>query len=534
MNPTLKKRLQAYSLTAGSIVAGLGSQAQILYTDVEPDTTIDLFNALYELDLNNDNINDFELQAISQAYSYYSYVSSAQAVNVTPLMSNSVAGYSYGSYPYALLTGDNIGPNLSFSSYSYNLLNGFFFYSGPYGSYYFPLGNWPTNQDRYLGLKLILNGNTHYGWARISVLGPSSMILRDYAVELTPDAPIMAGDTFSIPFDTIDVGMNVTAADAGEAGNGGDIEVFFNRAADESDIQEYRVIAVKASQVASFNLANATQMTGSQYLGITPNGNDITTRLSQNALDSDGDPITSGQPYRTFVYSVGVASFNGLEALSEPSNEVTLITPILLDAVQNVQLFDVDDQYDERDLEVSFNALPNEAGVAEYRVIIATTEQAFTFSLEDAAALANNRYTGVNPSGNNITTGIGQNKRDASGNAIMAAIPYRAFVYAVPDGTNANVGSLSPVSNEMILNPPLGKTDEMKASAIKVYVANDALMLSGVATNADLAIYDVQGRMVQQTVYQPGDQVTLSALGRGTYLVRIQSEAGFHHAKIVF
>jgi hypothetical protein len=534
MKPSLKTRLQAYSLTAGSIVAGLGSQAQILYTDVDPDTTIDLTNALYALDLNDDNVIDFELEALSGLYSYSSYVTSFEALNVNPQGSNAVGASYFGSYPYALLFGDEIGASMNFNNYSYNILFGTVNISGYYGSYSFPLGQWPTNIDRYVGLTIELNGNTHYGWARISVEGTSSMILRDYAIELTPDEPITAGSTFSIPFDTLDAASNVVAQDLGEAGNGSDIEVSFLKAVDESTIQEYRVIAVKASQVGSFNLATATQMTGSQYLGITPTGTDIITRLSQNALDSDGDPITSNQPYRLFIYSVGTQQFNGQEVLSEPSNEVTLITPVLLDPVQNVQLFDVDDQFNEQDLEVSFNALANESGVAEYRVIIATTEQAFTFSLADAEELGNNRYTTINPSGNNITTGIGLNKRDAAGNAIMAAIPYRAFVYAVPDGTNANVGSLSAVSNEMILNPPLGNASLQGLEELKVYVQNNALHLSGVSSNAQIALFDVQGRMILQAPYTQGSTIAMEGFSHGTYMLRVQSERGFEHAKFVY
>jgi len=61
-------------------------------------------------------------------------------------------------------------------------------------------GDWPNSTDRYLGLKIILNGQTHYGWARLSVIvdeGKASFKIKDCAYESTPGGPINAGDTGS-------------------------------------------------------------------------------------------------------------------------------------------------------------------------------------------------------------------------------------------------------------------------------------------------------------------------------------------------
>jgi len=62
-------------------------------------------------------------------------------------------------------------------------------------------GFWlPGTKNRYLGLTFHLNGEIHYGWARMSVRGPHHRpeivaVLTGYAYETIPNKPIIAGKT---------------------------------------------------------------------------------------------------------------------------------------------------------------------------------------------------------------------------------------------------------------------------------------------------------------------------------------------------
>jgi len=61
-------------------------------------------------------------------------------------------------------------------------------------------GNWRDASNRYLGLKFILGGETHYGWARLTVhatLDPAHITatLTGYAYETIANKPIVAGQT---------------------------------------------------------------------------------------------------------------------------------------------------------------------------------------------------------------------------------------------------------------------------------------------------------------------------------------------------
>jgi hypothetical protein len=62
-----------------------------------------------------------------------------------------------------------------------------------------PNGSWINVKNRYLGIKFKINGETHFGWARLSVQAnrfPSiTATLTGYAYETVPNKPIIAGKT---------------------------------------------------------------------------------------------------------------------------------------------------------------------------------------------------------------------------------------------------------------------------------------------------------------------------------------------------
>ena len=60
------------------------------------------------------------------------------------------------------------------------------------------IGPWLGAQDRYLGLEFYIDGQEHYGWARMSVDFPFAFDttgrILGYAYETIPGKPIIAGD----------------------------------------------------------------------------------------------------------------------------------------------------------------------------------------------------------------------------------------------------------------------------------------------------------------------------------------------------
>ena len=62
-------------------------------------------------------------------------------------------------------------------------------------------GQWLDTKNRYLGLQFVINGQVHYGWARLNVTFPPRpsrgifAILTGYAYETDPNKPIITGKT---------------------------------------------------------------------------------------------------------------------------------------------------------------------------------------------------------------------------------------------------------------------------------------------------------------------------------------------------
>ncbi|MFI5219411.1 MAG: T9SS type A sorting domain-containing protein [Bacteroidia bacterium] len=181
----------------------ISSNAQIVYTDVNPDLTS---TGAYNLDLNNDGINDFVIKHTSSlAIGLFcpGGTRTNNAVRVTPLGSNQVLDtiYSAVNYSRKLLLNTVIDSStLTWKNDSNQIIRtSTFSCFGGAGGYHWvnsTSGYWLGSTDGYLGLKLIFSGNTYFGWLRMSV--PSTAIsfaLKDYAYNSVPNQFILAGDT---------------------------------------------------------------------------------------------------------------------------------------------------------------------------------------------------------------------------------------------------------------------------------------------------------------------------------------------------
>lgn len=57
-------------------------------------------------------------------------------------------------------------------------------------------GPWVAKGDKYLAMQVIIAGNIHYGWVRLShTVNESRVLIKDFAYNTTPGASIKAGQT---------------------------------------------------------------------------------------------------------------------------------------------------------------------------------------------------------------------------------------------------------------------------------------------------------------------------------------------------
>ncbi|MCH8904419.1 MAG: T9SS type A sorting domain-containing protein [Bacteroidetes bacterium] len=186
----VENKLKAYSATALALMAiSPAANATIVYTDVNPDVTYSTSGSSHLLDLNNDNIDDFELRLNLWVYGSFS---TAQ-VKITPLVFNAVDGYISNYWNLAALgqTNDTIDATKGWMGGGQVILA----QHSSFGSNT-NIGPWFGAKDKYLGLQILVSGNTYYGWARLDVdSNAKKFTLKDYAYEDVPLKSILAGDT---------------------------------------------------------------------------------------------------------------------------------------------------------------------------------------------------------------------------------------------------------------------------------------------------------------------------------------------------
>jgi hypothetical protein len=205
---TKKSTLTKYTAVAGAVIASSSVNAQIVYTDVNPDVVLDKNATPYQLDFNADATADLVLQvgAITGAtgtFSSFSYTLNASYAAVGVNTGGGVLGSSVSSSfaPTALNNGDAIGAAGVFggtgSSGALLAAAGAFVF--PAISYTYPVaqGAFLAVNDKFLGAKFTAGANTHYGWVRLSCTdisaGLMTLTIKDYAYNGTADGGINAG-----------------------------------------------------------------------------------------------------------------------------------------------------------------------------------------------------------------------------------------------------------------------------------------------------------------------------------------------------
>lgn len=185
--PPLAKRLLTYAAMAGAAVATTSAPAlaEIVYTPAHKNVDMDFY-----LDLNHDGLGDFHI------HSYY--LSGFASLNVIPMVKgNKIAavhhecgfrGESTAAAPLPL--GAVIGPNSPFQANAQCMIHEIESSA--------PTGPWLGAQDHYLGLEFLIDGQRHFGWARMSVqyveCYPCIGRVLGYAYETIPNKAIIAGD----------------------------------------------------------------------------------------------------------------------------------------------------------------------------------------------------------------------------------------------------------------------------------------------------------------------------------------------------
>lgn len=198
----LEKHLLAYAAAATGAVllsAALPADAEIIYTPSNTPLAINRQNqgpVFTTLDLNNDGVPDFTFAMSSTAhFSSYGYTTRFKFyLKVVPDQTgNEVVQGSQAPTASAVPAGVTIGPKEKFGGRY--MVHQAYSLSGQIDQ---SSGTWRKVEFAYIGLKFLLNGQVHYGWARVKFPDPYGYnypSIYGYAYESTPNTPIVTGQT---------------------------------------------------------------------------------------------------------------------------------------------------------------------------------------------------------------------------------------------------------------------------------------------------------------------------------------------------
>lgn len=208
LSDSVQHKLNLYALAAS---AGLGvlalaqpAEGKIVYTPA----SVGIFppHGRYRLDLNHDGITDFTLvNRTTWSDIQFNYLGLTRARGSNGAIGCATSGgWRFDS---ALKAGARIGTGHRFLSRTQGWL---LVSSGFTGGTTSPFGPWYNVMNRYLGLRFAIKGQTHYGWARLSVTRAANRSIRahltGYAYETIPNKAIIAGKTTDVDLISVQTG----------------------------------------------------------------------------------------------------------------------------------------------------------------------------------------------------------------------------------------------------------------------------------------------------------------------------------------
>ncbi|MDX2362594.1 MAG: T9SS type A sorting domain-containing protein [Crocinitomicaceae bacterium] len=212
-----KKNLGKYTAIAGAFLASGAVNAQIQYTDVDPDQVVDMNNSPFNLDMDGDAVNDviFNVGVVSGSGTYggglVNYFYSGNVASASAPAGGVVGSVSSQASMYiasGLSSGSAINSSANFLSFGILAGDIDVVLTGIYSTTLNQTpGGFVGQTDKFLGVTFDISGSTHYGWIRLDATD-TQITIKDYAYVVNADVEILAGQTVGL--DDVDISQKVS------------------------------------------------------------------------------------------------------------------------------------------------------------------------------------------------------------------------------------------------------------------------------------------------------------------------------------
>ena len=240
-------------MLASIILINKSTAASILYTDIDPDKSLE--NDFLEIDLNGDGTIDISIDNWSdftngQAYAEITFSHANIEIVGIPIPNRTDDG---SSSPHDLYASINSSLNYINSS-SVTNSNAAIAFKGDGGEDYTP---WIWLLNKYVGFRFKKNNQYHYGWIELSFSSNFELTVHGYAYEDVANTPIQTGDTGgSSNSAPTDISLSSNIIDENQTANA-TIATFSTTDVDTNDSHTYSLITGNGdNDNGSFSIEN--------------------------------------------------------------------------------------------------------------------------------------------------------------------------------------------------------------------------------------------------------------------------------------
>lgn len=385
-------------------------------------------------DLDGDGIEDFVFE-YKGTYNSLHHTTFYDAT-VAPRNGAQIAIFYDQGYPFIDYTefSDTINSHLIWSDKTSYL-------SSEYLGY--PLEN--DKKDFFIGIRIKKNDLYYYGWIRFQGKTVYEE-LRDAAIQINPDTPILAGEGINSIKPIV---YNVSETYDGNSGSG--LNVKFFSPFYSNLVEEYRIFVMKNSDPTDIDIEDLLALPETNYQKIEAGEREYSIQLNVELNDLANKKILAGEDYRLIILAIS----NKLDSFPHGySLTPTFTYKTFLSAAGTPLVLDTGNEGNSSDLKFSFTKNNNEDYTNEYRIMVLPKDSVVLFDIKQASQINQGNYYPLNVSNDSIYNIENISIPDIYGNAIEQNKPYQAFIYSVQDNNFSNIGSLSLASNTFCLATP--------------------------------------------------------------------------------
>lgn len=513
------------------------AQAQIIYRDVAPDSTVTASNAAgpqqfsYNLNFDGQGGTDLSFNVDGNSSTGAGVTANLISISVegdSISIGNPIVDNNGKEYAEPIEAGTNFGPGSNLQDISVSelwLFEGRDVTNQPQVDF----ANVPFDRDTLLGFSFQSSGNTHYGWVRIQLartdFSSVSLTVLDWAYNGTPDSPIEAG-TVPEPVATPAV---TSVSDLRDAGNVSDVEVEFTLG-DETDVDSFLVFFQAADDPNTFDRGLAETTDAGRYGTVDATGAGTYPFTAQaTQVDINGQNLVPDSSYVAYVLAAPTPGSGKISALSATSQafEFTTVFPatnltyVNLAPPPSIPLFTE---------EVAFTFMaPTENGVADYQIFAVLVSDTAAFDLAQANAPGANSLLLEDIAPGMVQDTLPEAFSDNQGVAIENGPEYALVVASI----NPSSGRVDTLSNYAVFQLDPGDAVEpgSVAPGIQLFAHQrtvyTTLQPEHLAQSPRLTLTNQAG---QQLLAQPltglSSQVAIAQLPAGLYLAELRAQNG--------